>query len=211
MNKDIERLIKVILLKSDLTSIDKMLQSPIEKDMLKILLIKNIFLTISNFVDFELTMRSLYQEFPELSKIYKRADQQFQFAKYIRNKFIGHIKEELIQKAIEWRPELKYLLSKDKNENIDYLYNLFILETVINTYVDNDGKHKIFDSDTDLVYPHDINRFLEYLYFIVQSAIEFLNELYKILEIKIDMKKLETFDIEDWIKAGKTDFQFIRK
>ena len=53
MNKDIERLIKVILLKSDLTSIDKMLQSPIEKDMLKILLIKNIFLTISNFVDFE--------------------------------------------------------------------------------------------------------------------------------------------------------------
>jgi hypothetical protein len=69
VNKDIERLIKVILLKSDLTSIDKMLQSPIEKDMLKILLIKNIFLTISNFVDFELTMRSLYQEFPELSKI----------------------------------------------------------------------------------------------------------------------------------------------
>ncbi len=61
------------------------------------------------------------------------------------------------------------------------------------------------------MYPHDINRFLEYLYFIVQSAIEFLNELYKILEIKIDMKKLETFDIEDWIKAGKTDFQFIRK
>lgn len=211
MNKDIERLIKVILLKSDLTSIDKMLQSPIEKDMLKILLIKNIFLTISNFVDFELTMRSLYQEFPELSKIYKRADQQFQFAKYIRNKFIGHIKEELIQKAIEWRPELKYLLCKDKNEKIDYLYNLFILETVINTYVDNDGKHKIFSSDTDLVYPDDINRFLEYLYFIVQSAIEFLNELCKILEIKIDMKKLETVDMEDWIKAGKTDFRFIRK
>ena len=98
-----------------------------------------------------------------------------------------------------------------RNEKIDYLYNLFILETVINTYVDNDGKHKIFSSDTDLVYPDDINRFLEYLYFIVQSAIEFLNELCKILEIKIDMKKLETVDMEDWIKAGKTDFRFIRK
>lgn len=209
MSKNIERLIKVTLLKSELIEIDKLLQDKTIEGMLKILLIKNIFLTISNFVDFELTIRSMYQNSPELSKIYNKVDKQFQFAKYIRNKFIGHIKDELIQKSIEWRPELKYLLHKEND--MGYLYNLFILETVINTYVDNNGKHKIFTGDTDLIYPEDMSRFLEYLYLIVQVAIKFLTELSNMLKSKIDRVSLENADINDWIKAGKTDFKFIKK
>ena len=180
-NQYMERLIKVTLLQSELIEIDKLLQSKLEGDMLRMLLIKNTFLTVSNFVDFELTIRSMYQNSPGLSKIYKKADKQFQFAKYIRNKFIGHIKDELIQKSIEWRPELKYMLDK---KDMGYFYNLFILETVINTYVDTNGKHKIFTGDTDLIYPSDMSRFLEYLYFIVQTAIEFLMELSNILKNK---------------------------
>lgn len=209
MSKDIEQLIKATLLKSELIEIHKLLQDKTVEGMLRILLIKNIFLTISNFVDFELTIRSLYQNSPELSKIYNKAAKEFQFAKYIRNKFIGHIKDELIQKSIEWRPEVKYLFHKEKD--MGYLYNLFILETVINTYVDNNGKHKIFTGDTDLIYTADRNRFLEYLYMIVQVVIEFITELLNILKSKIDRVSLENADINDWIKAGKTDFEFIKK
>ena len=207
-NQYMERLIKVTLLQSELIEIDKLLQSKLEGGMLQMLLIKNTFLTVSNFVDFELTVRSMYQNSPELSRIYKKADKQFQFAKYIRNKFIGHIKDELIQKSIEWRPELKYMLVK---KDMGYFYNLFILETVINTYVDNDGKHKIFTSDTDLIYSSDMNRFLEYLYLIVQTAINFLTKLSEILKNKVDVVSFGNFDENDWLKAGKTDFNFIKK
>ena len=207
-NQYIERLIKVTLLQSELIEIDKLLQSKLEGGMLQMLLIKNTFLTVSNFVDFELTVRSMYQNSPELSKIHKKADKQFQFAKYIRNKFVGHIKDELIQKSIEWRPELKYMLDK---KDMGYFYNLYILETVINTYVDNDGKHKIFTSETDLIYPSDMSRFLEYLYLIVQTAIDFLTKLSVILKNKVDVVSFENADKNDWLKAGKTDFNFIKK
>jgi len=207
-NQYMERLIKVTLLQSELIEIDKLLQGKLEGGMLQILLIKNTFLAVSNFVDFELTIRAMYKNSPELSQLYKKADKQFQFAKYIRNKFVGHIKDELIQKSIEWRPELKYMLDK---QDMGYFYNLFILETVINTYVDNDGKHKVFISDTDLIYPSDMSRFLEYLYLIVQTAISFLTKLSEILKSKIEIKNFGNFDINDWLKAAKTDFKFIKK
>ncbi len=206
-----EKIIKVFLLKSDLIQIDKSLDEPIEEGMLKILLIKNIFITISNLVDFELSLRSMYRENPHLSKIYKQAKKEFEFAKYIRNKYVGHIKDELIVKSIEWRPELKYFYSKDKDSNMGYIYNLFILETIINTYVDNNGKHRIFDTDTDLTYPENMTRFLDYLYFTVQTGIKFLTEVTNTLESKINLIAITDADKDDWIKAGQTDFQYIKK
>ncbi len=206
-----EQIIKVFLLKSDLIQIDKLLDEPIEDGMLKILLIKNIFIVMSNLVDFELSIRSMYKENPHLSNTYKQAKKQFEFAKYIRNKYVGHIKDELIKKSIEWRPELKYFIIKAKDSEMGYIYNLFILETIINTYVDNDGKHRIFNTETDLIYPPNMTRFLDYLYFIVQSGMKFLIELSSVLETKVIMMEITDADKHDWIKAGQTDFKYIRK
>lgn len=206
---NIERLIKATLLKTELIEIDNLLKSKIENNnILNIILIKNIFITISNVSEFESTIRSMYKEHPELSEIYSKAKKEFEFAKYIRNKFIGHITSELIQNSIEWRPELKYL---HVQENTEYLYHLFILETAINTYVDSNGKHKIFSNDTDLMYPADIDRFLEYLDLIVKVAIEFLTKLSNILKSKIDKSSLEKIDLRDWIKAVRVDFKYIKK
>ena len=57
------------------------------------------------------------------------------------------------------------------------VYNLFFLETAINTYVDDQGRHKFFDSETDLLYPPDEKRFRETLLESIDDASEFLNAL----------------------------------
>jgi hypothetical protein len=153
----------------------------------------------------------MYQENPALSKIYKSTKNEFEFAKYIRNKYVGHIKDELIESSIEWRPELKHFYKKEHDGSLGYIYNLFILETVINTFVDNTGKHRVFDSDTDLIYPDDMTRFLNYLYATAQNGIKFLNEVAKVLEGKVELTGIENADKSDWIKAAEVDFKYINK
>jgi hypothetical protein len=206
-----KQLIKTLLIKSDLVQIDKALDEPIKDGMLQIVLIKSLFTTISNLVDFELTLRSYYKGTPVLSKIYKSTKNEFEFAKYMRNKYVGHIKDELIENAIEWRPELKYFYQKEHDDGLGYSYNLFILETLINTFVNNDGNHRIFDSDTDLIYPPDVTRFLNYMYNTAQNGIKFLNEVTKLLEEKVELQELVNADKNDWITAAKVDFKYIKK
>ena len=94
-----EQFIKSQLLKADLVEIDRQLEDTGFKDMASMLLVKQVFLAIANLVDFELTVRPLYQEHRALSAEYKKASKEYEFAKYLRNKFIGHIKQELIEKA----------------------------------------------------------------------------------------------------------------
>ena len=61
------------------------------------------------------------------------------------------------------------------------VFNLFFLETAINTYVDHQGRHKLFDSETDLLYPPDEKRFRETLLKSIDDASEFLQALEQIL------------------------------
>jgi len=208
-----EQYIKANLIKADLVEIDKKFSenSPL-KDMSNMLFIKHTFLTVANFVDFELTIREIYKNHSELSKQYKKHSQEYDFAKYLRNKFVGHIKSELIEKAIEWRPELRYTLQRVDEDDIMFVFNIFILETAINTYVDSEGKHKIFDyGDTDLIYPPDLKAFMIFLTNIIRSAISYLTELSYILKQDIDILDPKEQNIEHWISAGKTEFKFIKK
>lgn len=206
-----ERFITIQLLKADLEEIDRQLQNNGFRDMLGVLLVKQAFIAVANLVDFELSVRPLYQAHRELSAEYKKASKEFEFAKYLRNKFIGHIKPELLEKAIEWKPELRYLLKRTGEKEVMFMYNLWILETAINTYVNSDGKHKIFESETDLVYPPDLKRFLDFLSLIVKSGIAFLSLLGETLAKSIEMADPKEQNLEHWLAAGDTQFEFIRK
>ena len=117
----------------------------------------------SNLVDFERTIRSLYKEHQELSKGFKKYENNYEFAKYLRNKFVGHIHTELIEKAIEWKPELRIMANKMENQKLMTVTNIFVLETAINTFVDAEEKNKFFETETDLMYPPDWKRFLDFL------------------------------------------------
>ena len=207
----VKNFIKANLIRSDLVEIDRQLSDGFRHDMSTMLLVKQAFLTITNLVDFELTIRLLYKKHPQLSAKYKENGKNYNFSKYLRNKFVGHIKPELIKKAIEWKPELCYLLNSVDDQKMMYMFNLFVLETAINSYVAQDGKHEIFESETDLVYPPDFKRFLMYLETTIRSAIQFLDELCTALGEAIDKPTPQEQKLEHWQKAAETTFEFIKK
>jgi len=206
-----EQFIKAKLLQADLKEIDQQLSQGGFKNMGSMLLVKQSLLTISNLVDLELSVRIIYKQYPILSEIYRRHEAKYRFAKYLRNKFVGHVKQELILKAIEWRPELRYLLRSSDDANTAFAFNLFMLETAINTYVNPDGSHQLFESETDLIYPPDLDRFLKYLSDSVRSAIHYLHALAEALGESVEMLDPAKQNLEHWIIAAKTKFQFIKK
>ncbi len=63
-----ENFIKANLIRSDLVEIDLQLSEGFRHDMSTMLLVKQAFLTITNLVDFELTIRLLYKKHPQLSE-----------------------------------------------------------------------------------------------------------------------------------------------
>jgi hypothetical protein len=206
-----ERFIKSKLLKADLIEIDRQLEENGFKDISSMLLIKQAFITIANLVDFELTVRPIYAEHRELSTIYSKASKEYDFSKYLRNKFIGHIKTELLKKAIEWKPELRYCLKETDDPQVIFIYNVWILETAINSYVHPDKSHKIFESETDLTYPPDMKRFLIFLTHVITSGIEYLDALGAAIGKNIEMPDRTEQDITYWKEAGGTEFAFIKK
>jgi len=207
----LNRYIAARMLQADLVAADACFSKVGIFDMNSIMCLKNAFITIANLIDFERTICNIYKEHRMLSADFTKHQKQYEFAKYLRNKFVGHIHPELIEKAIEWKPELKYLASRMDDEEIMFVANVFLLETAINTYVDEEGKHKIFESETDLTYPPDWQRFMNYLESSVRSAIGYLAELCVALNKKLDHPDPSHFDIKLWENAGATSFGFLKK
>lgn len=77
------------------------------------------------------------------------------------------------------------------------------MEAAINTYVKPDGCHKLFESETDLVYLPDLKRYLIFLTHEVRSGIEYLEALISELGNKIEMLGHTQQDLEHWLGAGK--------
>lgn len=201
-------------LQSDLLAIDTHFSEVGISDMKSIILLKNALLALSNLVDFELTIREIYEEHRTLSASFTEHRKNYEFAKYLRNKFVGHIHPDLVEKAVEWRPELRYMVARmedQEDQMIMFIVNLYLLETGINSYVDENEKHKIFESETDLVYPPDWQRFLRFLEVSIRSAIQYLTELCAALNGKLDRPDPNHIDLEMWKKAGETTFRFLKK
>ncbi|MGE0969632.1 hypothetical protein ACQFN5_06610 [Klebsiella sp. WOUb02] len=203
--------IKARLIQADLKEIDRKLEEKGFGDLFSMILLKQALIAIANLVDFEITIRKLYKENQDLSEIYRKNLKEFEFAKYLRNKFIGHIKSELIQKSIEWHPEMHLFIDRMSDSQVMYTYNILILDTAINTYVTADGKHKIFDSETDLFYPPDRKRFLIYITRTIKESIIFLEEILNTFDIETLCVKDSKEIIRLSIIAGKTNFEFIKK
>ncbi|MGQ1658544.1 hypothetical protein ACT4Y9_14485 [Acinetobacter baumannii] len=212
MNLDtMDNFIKTNLLKADLMAIEIQLKNTGLKDLSSIILLKQSFITIANLVDFERTIRPIYKENRNLSEIYKKRSDNYEFIKYLRNIFVGHILPELINKSIEWKPELRSMFENMHDLETMYYCNIFILETAINTYTKPDENHKIFASETDLLYPPDYKRFLGMLFDSIDNGIEYLGELSNILKESENIQENNKTSIEYAIKAGETKFSYIKK
>ncbi|MCX8507468.1 MAG: hypothetical protein ORN49_01085 [Rhodobacteraceae bacterium] len=206
-----QRLVRCLVIRGDLTRIDAYLLEKGIEPTVGILLLKQAILGVSQTRELELESRSLYQKHRHLSDHFRVVSKEAEFFQYLRNKMVGHIKADLVEKTLEWKPETVVMLSKDSDLMQTYLLNFFVLETAINTYVDGDGKHKAFESETDLGYPPDFQRLMQSLTRTVQGCVKFLTELEAVLRIEVPVPAFDPSDMTPWMKAGQTDFNFIKK
>ena len=206
---NLESLLQASVYRADLEIVDSHFGAIGITDLTGMLHLKSALVTLANFCDFELTVRPTYKKHPEPSAIVKPLRKNMEFSKYLRNKFVGHIHPDLIAKAIEWQPILRHAATKLDDPKAMLMVNLWILETTINTYVDADGKHKVFSSETDLMYPPDWERFLDFLENTVRGGIYYLKSLQEIWGPNILPTLQDPFDLELALKAGKTEFKFL--
>jgi hypothetical protein len=169
--------------------------------------VKHLLVSCANVIDLESICRALYKDHPAISEIITPHRRNFEFAKYIRNIAVGHVNPALSQKALEWRPELNLVLTKSDAAAEAFL-GYAVLETAINTFVDGE-RHRIFDSDTDLAYPPDLTRFLNFLGSTVHVGIAYCEA---VAAAALQHANLPDFN-EKWVsaKAGLTDFAFITR
>lgn len=206
---NLEQLLQAGVHCADLQVVDSHFTATGITDLAGVLHLKSVLITLANLCDFEVTVRPTYKDYAEPSGIIKPLRNNLDFSKYLRNKFVGHIHPALLAKAIEWQPMLRHATARLHDPKAMFLVNLWLLETAINTYVEADGTHKIFSSETDLMYPPDWTRFLDFLQTTVRGGIEYLKLLQAVWspEILPDLQK--PFDIELALKAGKTQFKFL--
>lgn len=208
---DLDRLIQAGVFKSDLAVVDSHFTSIGITNMTGMVHLKFALVTLANIGDFERTVRRTYQAQPEPSNIIKPILKNLEFAKYLRNNFVAHIHRDLIAKAIEWQPILRDASISMHDPQAALMINLWLLETTINTYVDGDGGHKVFESETDLCYPPNWKRFLGFLETTVKGGNRYLEELHAAWAPKVLPTAEEPIDLELASKAGKTEFEFLRK
>ena len=193
----------------DLVAAEAALKSDPSDHGVRLILIKQLLLSCANVADLELISRELYREHPEIGEIIKPHRRNFEFAKYIRNIAVGHVNPALCRKAIEWRPELNAVLATPKPGG-DVFLSYAVIETAINTFVDRD-QHRIFESDTDLAYPPDLTRFLNFLGGIVHVGTACCEALAAAAVRHAELPDYRVNWLELAMKAGKTDFKFITR
>lgn len=205
---DLQQLLQAAVHRADLSAVDEHFTAIGVQDIQGFINLKAVLVALANVADFEPALRSTYKVFPDPSASIKPIRKNLEFAKYLRNKFVGHIHPELIEKAIEWQPTLRRLVGDLHEPKVAFVVNLWLLETAINSYVDGSGEHKIFDTETDLMYPPDWGRFLSYLAVTVRGALEYLTLLIEYWAPRLVASEEQSVDLELAIKAGKTRFSF---
>ncbi len=200
--------VSACLAHSDLRQIDQELGASDRHS--PIIFIKHALVSVANLADLIAANSMIYKEFPEISALYKPLEKKYEFCKYIRNKFVGHTNKTLIEKAVEWRPELRSAIFDDKDATLSFI-NISVLETIINTYVDDAGNHRIFSGETDLIYPPDMDRFMTFVTEIVRGGIALAKSLSVAARSHLSPPASRAEALALAIAAGETEFKLIPK
>lgn len=186
------------------------LEAAVEIHSMRQILFRYIMLEIANVSYVADISKSLYKDHPELSVMHNELSKAFEFFKYIRNKYVGHLVPDLTAKTFEWHPFAYSTLGKKETEQPLFL-SWLVLDTVINTYTDPSSGHKIFEGETDLNYPPDQERFLNFLGETAVKSLKYTARLIQATVEKVEIPDLEN-DMERLaIKAAKTEFEYLAK
>jgi len=127
------------------------------------------------------------------------------FIVHIRNKGAGHLDRTLLERAAQWTPELFNEISQDNDDYLIFLSYKAVLESTINSYLNEEGEQKVFNTEIDFLYPPNAEQFFNFLSSIVKRSIMWVEAARNIVKSEIK------FHSSDMIKemgaiAGKTSF-----
>lgn len=109
-----------------------------------------------------------------------------EFANHVRNKIIGHIENDVIDNSVQWEPTIFQNPIKDEELLQKFLMYRSILESAINSYIDETtGRHKIFNVEIDIIFPDTSKLFYTYINELIKDSLEYLFKLKVILKSKI--------------------------
>lgn len=198
--------LNLLILKDELQILDSVLSQHITeyKDLLtKFRATRSVFLILNNVKDAaDRTQLKASRDFIEKTRSLKK---RLLFANHFRNRGIGHLDGTLLNRAVQWSPQIFYESAKE-NE----LYRLVeshraIIESCINSFIDIDGTQKVFGTEIDLMYPPNAKQFYSYLSEVVTETIAWLSAALTITLGEIDHHTDEEI-LELAAIAGQTNF-----
>jgi hypothetical protein len=194
----------------DLLAAHEALEAGPASPSMRLVLLRHLIMEIANVSDLAAISGALYKDHPDLGELHKPIRKALEFFKYLRNVYVGHFVPDLMHKTFEWMPQTYALLgSVDPNGHL--VVSWFALETAINTYSDPETGHKIFDSETDLNYPPDRTRFLNFLGEAVLGSISYVTRLITVTRSYVDVPDREEAMLPLAVAAGQTDFSVLTK
>ena len=205
MDKLKTKYLRAIILKNEITEHHKKLND--EQDFIKkMILFKNCFVTLDILRDSFSHFNEIQNENNKLAEKSRSLKKRLKFTNHIRNKISGHLEEDLLEKAIQWEPQIFKAATKNNKEFQIILSYKTIIESAINSYLDENLKQKVFDTEIDLLFTPNRTLFYNYIGEINIDSINYLSEIILILENKIEFWADEKM-YEMAKKAGETEFK----
>ena len=203
--------ITILILYDELKNYDKVLSEKvidIDSHIDKFRHTRNIFISLNNVFD---AIKSIkFNQDNHTVELTRTLKKELKFANHFRNRLSGHLCKALIERAVQWDLTIFDSGLRNKEKIKIFLIYKTLIESGINSYLDENGVQKIFKTEIDLFYPPDANLFYQYLKKIVDLSIEWLSIAEK--SILVNIKHYDNHDtFELSAIAGKTNFNLKEK
>ncbi len=194
------------ILSHDLSCFDKELETPAnDMDGLlhKLRNTRNVFVSLHNLKD---SMNRIKIDgddtFIQKTRILRR---ELEFITHIRNKGVGHLDGNLLERSAQWMPQIFYKKSTINDKFIIFECYRAVMEAAINSYLNEDGEQKFFKTEIDFLYPPNAEQFFNFLAAIVKNSLIWINDSLAFIRSEITFHSSDKFR-ELGAIAGKTNF-----
>ena len=195
------------ILLHDLKCFDEELSEPtkdIDAIINKMRNARNVFVSLHNLKDSMNRIRIHGGEAQFISET-RRLRRDLDFIVHIRNKGVGHLDRTLLERAAQWVPELFHVNSYENDNYLTFMAYKAVLESAINSYLNEKGKQKVFETEIDFFYPPNAEQFFIFLSDIVKRSIAWLETMRDAVGEEINLHS------DDMVKemsavAGGTNF-----
>jgi hypothetical protein len=198
--------IKLLILHDEISSFHTKLNE--ELDFVeKLRLFRCNFVVLKNFQDSLSNFNFIIKNHPELQIIRKDLQKRLEFINHLRNKIKAHLDMKIIDKLVEWEPVIFKDMMKEekyKKTQLMFIYKS-LLESGINSYIDENSNHKVFDFEIDLMLPSNQTVFFNYIGKLNFDSINFLESTLLLVEKNIVFLDNENF-LKASLAAGRTNF-----